>query len=26
VIDELILLVDCSEQTEWKDVILYLPI
>jgi len=25
-IDELILLVDCSEQTEWKDVILYLPI
>lgn len=26
VIDELILLVDCSEQTEWKDIILYLPI
>jgi len=26
VIDELILLVDCSEQTEWKDVILYLPL
>ena len=23
---ELSLLVDCSEQTEWKDVVLYLPL
>ena len=26
VIDELSLLVDCSEQTEWKNVVLYLPL
>lgn len=26
VIDELLLLADCTEQTEWKDIILYLPI
>jgi hypothetical protein len=26
VIDELVLLVDCSEQTEWKETILYLPL
>ncbi len=25
-IDELLLLVDCSEQAEWKDVVLYLPL
>ncbi|MHC5932605.1 hypothetical protein [Nostoc sp.] len=25
-IDELLLLVDCSEQTEWKGVVLYLPL
>ena len=25
-IDELLLLLDCSEQTEWKDVVLYLPL
>ncbi|WP_264299920.1 hypothetical protein [Nostoc sp. MG11] len=26
VIDELLLLVDCSEQSEWKGVVLYLPL
>ena len=26
VIDDLLLLVDCTEQTEWKDIILYLPL
>ena len=26
VIDELLLLVDCSEQVEWKGIILYLPL
>jgi predicted nuclease of predicted toxin-antitoxin system len=26
VIDELLLLADCTEQTEWKDIILYLPL
>jgi predicted nuclease of predicted toxin-antitoxin system len=25
-IDELLLLVDCSEQAEWKGVVLYLPL
>ena len=25
-IDELSLLVDCSEQAEWKNVVLYLPL
>lgn len=25
-IDELLLLVDCSEQAEWKDIVLYLPL
>jgi predicted nuclease of predicted toxin-antitoxin system len=25
-IDELLLLVDCSEQAEWKDKVLYLPL
>lgn len=25
-IDELLMLVDCSEQAEWKDVVLYLPL
>ena len=25
-IDELLLLVDCSEQAEWKDVVLFLPL
>jgi predicted nuclease of predicted toxin-antitoxin system len=25
-IDELSLLIDCSEQAEWKDVVLYLPL
>lgn len=25
-IDDLILLADCSEQAEWKDVVLYLPL
>ncbi|MCG8368659.1 MAG: DUF5615 family PIN-like protein [Pseudanabaenales cyanobacterium] len=25
-IDELSLLVDCSQQSEWKNVVLYLPI
>ncbi len=25
-IDELLLLVDCSEQSEWKGVVLYLPL
>ena len=24
--DELLLLVDCSEQAEWKDIVLYLPL
>lgn len=26
VIDELLLLVDCSEQAEWKNIVLYLPL
>ena len=26
VIDELLLLVDCSEQNEWKGIVLYLPL
>jgi predicted nuclease of predicted toxin-antitoxin system len=26
VIDELLLLIDCSEQDEWKDIVLYLPL
>ncbi|MBD1936780.1 DUF5615 family PIN-like protein [Microcoleus sp. FACHB-68] len=26
VIDELLLLIDCSEQPEWKGVVLYLPL
>jgi predicted nuclease of predicted toxin-antitoxin system len=25
-IDELLLLIDCSEQTEWRGVVLYLPL
>lgn len=25
-IDELLMLVNCSEQAEWKDVVLYLPL
>jgi predicted nuclease of predicted toxin-antitoxin system len=25
-IDELSLLVDCSEQAEWQDIVLYLPL
>jgi hypothetical protein len=25
-IDELLLLVDCSEQSEWEGVVLYLPL
>ncbi len=25
-IDELLLLFDCSEQSEWKEVVLYLPL
>ncbi len=25
-IDELLLLVDCSEQAEWKGIVLYLPL
>jgi predicted nuclease of predicted toxin-antitoxin system len=25
-IDELLLLIDCSEQIEWKGVVLYLPL
>lgn len=25
-IDELLLLIDCSEQAEWKGVVLYLPL
>ncbi|WP_008311713.1 DUF5615 family PIN-like protein [Leptolyngbya sp. PCC 6406] len=25
-IDELLLLLDCSEQAEWKNVVLYLPL
>jgi hypothetical protein len=25
-INELLLLVDCSEQAEWKGVVLYLPL
>ena len=25
-IEELSLLVDCSEQAEWKDIVLYLPL
>lgn len=25
-IDELLILANCSEQTEWKGVILYLPL
>jgi Domain of unknown function (DUF5615) len=25
-IDELLLLIDCSEQAEWKRVVLYLPL
>jgi hypothetical protein len=24
-IDELSLLADCSQQAEWKDIVLYLP-
>lgn len=26
VIDELLLLIDCSEQDEWKGIVLYLPL
>lgn len=26
VIDELLLLIDCSEQNEWKGIVLYLPL
>ena len=26
VIDELLLLVDCSQQSEWKGIVLYLPL
>ncbi len=25
-IDELLLLIDCSEQAEWKGIVLYLPL
>jgi len=25
-IDELLLLIDCSEQSEWKGIVLYLPL
>lgn len=25
-IDELLVLVDCSEQAEWQDIVLYLPL
>ncbi|WP_424098321.1 DUF5615 family PIN-like protein [Moorena producens] len=25
-IDELLLLIDCSEQAEWKEIVLYLPL
>lgn len=25
-IDELILLIDCSEQEEWQGIVLYLPL
>jgi predicted nuclease of predicted toxin-antitoxin system len=25
-IDELILLIDCSEQEEWQEIVLYLPL
>ena len=25
-IDELLLLIDCSEQTEWQGIVLYLPL
>lgn len=25
-IDELVVLVNCSEQSEWKGVVLYLPL
>ncbi|MFP4099435.1 DUF5615 family PIN-like protein [Coleofasciculus sp.] len=26
VIDELLLLIDCSQQSEWKGIVLYLPL
>jgi hypothetical protein len=25
-IDELLLLIDCTEQTEWKETVLYIPL
>jgi hypothetical protein len=25
-IDELLVLVDCTEQAEWKEIVLYLPL